>query len=162
MPSLTPSAQFSCSADDVAAAVTQVLRQSKRPNPVYELAGPRVYSYEELVRTVARSAGLRRVLMPAPFSFWGALAGLAEILPHPPHPQPGRVYTDRHYGLRQLAGIRQARNFAAFARRRTRSNAQSKSNDRIPIAYTEGARARCLICRWTRCGACWRNKSQLR
>src|ERR1700722_480812 len=135
MPSLTPSAQFSCSADDVAAAVTQVLRQSKRPNPVYELAGPRVYSYEELVRTVARSAGLRRVLMPAPFSFWGALAGLAEILPHPPHPQPGRVYTDRHYGLRQLAGIRQARNFAAFARRRTRSNAQSKSNDesQLPI-----------------------------
>ena len=122
-------------ADDVAAAVTQVLRQSKRPNPVYELAGPRVYSYEELVRTVARSAGLRRVLMPAPFSFWGALAGLAEILPHPPHPQPGRVYTDRHYGLRQLAGIRQARNFAAFARRRTRSNAQSKSNDesQLPI-----------------------------
>jgi uncharacterized protein YbjT (DUF2867 family) len=71
-------------ADDVAAAITQLLRQSKKPNPVYELAGPRIYSYEELVRTVARAAGLRPVLMRTPFAFWGALAGLAETLPHPP------------------------------------------------------------------------------
>jgi uncharacterized protein YbjT (DUF2867 family) len=71
-------------ADDVAAAITQVLRQSKRPYPIYELAGPRVYSYEELVRTIARTAGLRPVLMWTPFAFWGAVAGLAEILPRPP------------------------------------------------------------------------------
>ena len=71
-------------ADDVAAAITQVLRQSKRPYPIYELAGPRVYSYEELVRTIARTAGLRPVLMRTPFAFWGAVAGLAEILPRPP------------------------------------------------------------------------------
>jgi uncharacterized protein YbjT (DUF2867 family) len=71
-------------ADDVAAAITQVLRQSKKPYPIYELAGPRVYSYEELLRTIARTAGLRPVLMRIPFAFWDALAGLAELLPHPP------------------------------------------------------------------------------
>src|SRR5271155_5806494 len=71
-------------ADDVATAITQVLRQSKKPYPIYELTGPRVYSYEELVRTIARTAGLRPVLMRAPFAFWGAVAGLAEILPRPP------------------------------------------------------------------------------
>jgi uncharacterized protein YbjT (DUF2867 family) len=71
-------------ADDVAAAITQVLRQSKRPYPIYELAGPRVYSYEALVRTIARTAGLRPMLMRTPFAFWGAVAGLAEILPRPP------------------------------------------------------------------------------
>ncbi len=71
-------------ADDVAVAITQVLRQSKKPYPIYELAGPRVYSYEELVRTIARNAGLRPVLTRMPFAFWGALARLAEILPHPP------------------------------------------------------------------------------
>jgi uncharacterized protein YbjT (DUF2867 family) len=71
-------------ADDVAAAMTQVLRQSKKPYPIYELAGPRVYSYEELVRTIARSAGLRPVLMRTPFAFWDAVAGLAEILARPP------------------------------------------------------------------------------
>ena len=71
-------------ADDVAEAITQVLRQSKKPYIIYELAGPRVYSYEELVRTIARTAGLWPVLMRTPFAFWGAVAGLAEILPHPP------------------------------------------------------------------------------
>jgi len=71
-------------ADDVAAAIAQVLRQSKRPSPIYELAGPRVYSYEELLRTIARTAGLRPVLMWMPFALWDALAGVAEILPHPP------------------------------------------------------------------------------
>src|SRR5260370_678983 len=71
-------------ADDVAAAITQVLRQSKKPYPIYELAGPRVYSYEELLRTIARTAGLRPVLMRMPFALWDALAGVAELLPHPP------------------------------------------------------------------------------
>jgi uncharacterized protein YbjT (DUF2867 family) len=70
--------------DDVAAAIAQVLRQTQRPYPIYELAGPRVYSYEELLRTVARTAGLRPVLVRIPFAFWDAVAGLAEILPHPP------------------------------------------------------------------------------
>jgi len=31
-------------ADDVAAAIAQILRQSQKPYPVYELAGPRVYA----------------------------------------------------------------------------------------------------------------------
>jgi uncharacterized protein YbjT (DUF2867 family) len=70
--------------DDVAAAIAQVLRQTQRPYPIYELAGPRVYSYEELLRTIAHTAGLRPVLVRIPFAFWGAVAGLAEILPHPP------------------------------------------------------------------------------
>jgi uncharacterized protein YbjT (DUF2867 family) len=71
-------------ADNVAAAIAQILRQSQKPYPVYELAGPRVYSYEELLRTIARIARLRPVLMRTPFALWDALAGLAERLPQPP------------------------------------------------------------------------------
>ena len=56
----------------------------QKPYPIYELAGPRVYSYEELLRTVARTAGLRPVVMRMPFALWNALAGVAEILPRPP------------------------------------------------------------------------------
>jgi uncharacterized protein YbjT (DUF2867 family) len=70
--------------DDVAAAIAQVLRQTQKPYPIYELAGPRVYSYGELLRTIARTAGLRPVLVRIPFAFWDAAAGLAEFLPHPP------------------------------------------------------------------------------
>jgi uncharacterized protein YbjT (DUF2867 family) len=68
----------------VAAAIAQILRQSQKPYPVCELAGPRVYSYEELLRTIARIAGLRPVLVRVPFAFWEALAGVAEMLPRPP------------------------------------------------------------------------------
>jgi uncharacterized protein YbjT (DUF2867 family) len=71
-------------ADDVAAAIVQVLRLSEAPHPIYELAGPRVYSYEELLQTIAREAGLRPVFMQVPFGAWYALASLAEILPSPP------------------------------------------------------------------------------
>jgi len=70
--------------DDVAAAIAQILRQSQKPYPVYELAGPRIYSYEELLRTIARIAGLRPLLMRMPFAFWNVLAGVAEMLPRPP------------------------------------------------------------------------------
>jgi uncharacterized protein YbjT (DUF2867 family) len=70
--------------DDVAAAIAQILRQSQNPYPVYELAGPRIYSYEELLRIIARIAGLRPALMRMPFAFWNVLAGVAEMLPQPP------------------------------------------------------------------------------
>jgi uncharacterized protein YbjT (DUF2867 family) len=71
-------------ADDVAAAIAQILRQNQKPYPIYELAGPHVYSYEELLRTIARIAGLRPLLMRMPFAFWEVIAGLGEMLPHPP------------------------------------------------------------------------------
>jgi uncharacterized protein YbjT (DUF2867 family) len=70
--------------EDVATAIAQILRQSQKPYPIYELAGPQVYSYEELLRTVARIAGLRPVLMRMPFTFWNAMASVAEMLPQPP------------------------------------------------------------------------------
>jgi uncharacterized protein YbjT (DUF2867 family) len=70
--------------DDVAAAIAQLLRQTQEPSPIYELGGPRIYSYEELLRTIARIAGLRPVLVRMPFVFWDAAAGLAKMLPHPP------------------------------------------------------------------------------
>jgi uncharacterized protein YbjT (DUF2867 family) len=71
-------------ADDVAMAIARILRQTQRPSPIYELAGPRIYSYEQLLRAIARTAGVRPRLVRMPFAFWDAAAGLAEILPHPP------------------------------------------------------------------------------
>ncbi len=103
-------------ADDVAEAITQVLRQSKKPFPIYELAGPRVYSYEELVRTIARAAGLRPVLMRTPFAFWTAVAGLAENLPRPPltRNQVELMQIDAA-ASNNLSGFSRARNFTAIA-----------------------------------------------
>ena len=71
-------------ADDVATAIARILRQSQKPYPVYELGGPRIYSYEELLRTIARSAGLRPLLMRTPFALWDVVGRVAEMLPQPP------------------------------------------------------------------------------
>jgi uncharacterized protein YbjT (DUF2867 family) len=89
-------------ADDVAAAIAKVLQQSERPY----VAGPRVYSYEELLRTIARIAGLRPVLMHTPFAFWLGVAGIAEMLPQPPLTRNQvETYADQHHHLR-LPGFR--------------------------------------------------------
>ena len=108
-------------ADDVAAAIAQILRQSQKPYPVYELAGPRVYSYEELLRTIARVAGLRPVLMRTPFALWDALAGLAEMLPQPP-------LTRNQVELMQIdtTASKTCRGFAHSEFRRDRSKTNSK------------------------------------
>ena len=69
---------------DVAEAIAQILlRPATQPN-VYEFGGPQVFTYEEFLRTVAREAGLRPLLVPFPFGAWHLLARAAEILPRPP------------------------------------------------------------------------------
>jgi uncharacterized protein YbjT (DUF2867 family) len=108
--------------DDVALATAQILVQSQKPYLVYELAGPRVYSYEELLRTIARVAGLRPVLMHMPFALWNGLAGVAEMLPRPPLTRDQvELMQIRHHGLRKPA-----RGFANLKFRRHRSKTNSK------------------------------------
>ena len=50
-------------AEDVAAAVVNALAS---PDSAYELAGPEVLSYDDIVRTVLRTAGRRRRLLHVP------------------------------------------------------------------------------------------------
>ncbi len=71
-------------ADDVAEAIARALQPTQPQARTFELGGPRVYSYEEFLRTVAREANLSPVLVPVPFAAWHALAGIAEILPSAP------------------------------------------------------------------------------
>lgn len=70
--------------EDVAQAIATVLQRADTGGAAFECAGPRVYSYRELLRTLADIAGSRATLLPVPFGVWHALARVAEILPHPP------------------------------------------------------------------------------
>ena len=71
-------------ADDVAEAIARIVSRTEADPSAFECAGPRVYSYEEFLRSVAREAGLRPALMPVPFAVWHGLARAAEFLPNPP------------------------------------------------------------------------------
>jgi uncharacterized protein YbjT (DUF2867 family) len=69
--------------EDVAEAVVRILR-APAASQLYELAGPRVYTYQELLRAIAASAGTRPFLVPFPFSLWHAVGYVAEALPGAP------------------------------------------------------------------------------
>lgn len=65
--------------EDVADAIGRIMQRDKTPG-IFELGGPRVYSYEELLRAVAHQAGLAPRLIPVPFAVWRALAWATEML----------------------------------------------------------------------------------
>ena len=70
--------------EDVAEAIARTFQRDETRATTFECGGPRVYSYEELLRTVAREMGLTSRLVPVPFAAWHALAWTAEVLPNPP------------------------------------------------------------------------------
>ena len=69
--------------EDVADAVVRIL-DAPSPEPIYELGGPRIYRYSELVQTLAKQLGTRSTLIPVPFWAWKIAALVAEGLPRAP------------------------------------------------------------------------------
>ena len=69
---------------DVAQACVKVLADLSTQGRVYELGGPRVYAYEELVRLVIERIDRRTALFPIPFLVWEILAAGLALLPNPP------------------------------------------------------------------------------
>jgi uncharacterized protein YbjT (DUF2867 family) len=69
--------------EDVALAAVRTL-QAPVGRQLYELAGPRVYAYRELLRTIAANVGSRPVLVPFPLGLWHVIGYLSETLPSPP------------------------------------------------------------------------------
>src|ERR1700704_5242064 len=69
--------------EDVAEAIGRVMQRAETPSMIFEFGGPRVYSYEEFLRAVARQAGLTPRLIPIPFAVWHALARASEMFPSP-------------------------------------------------------------------------------
>jgi NADH dehydrogenase len=69
--------------EDVGEAIARIVN-APQAEALYELAGPRIYSYQELLETVGTHVGLRRAFVPVPFVIWQGLAYIAELLPRPP------------------------------------------------------------------------------
>lgn len=70
--------------EDVGEAVGKLMQRTPGEAITVECGGPRVYTYEELLRTIARAASVKPVLVPLPFAAWHALAWGAQVLPSPP------------------------------------------------------------------------------
>jgi len=70
--------------DDVAEACAKVLTDEATRGQIYELGGPDIVTYRDLLRLVLDRTGRWRPLIPVPFAIWEILATLAAILPNPP------------------------------------------------------------------------------
>lgn len=69
---------------DVAAAIVAALDDPAAAGKVFELGGPRAYSFRDLMRMVLRETGRRRLLLPLPFALAMIQGLFFELLPTPP------------------------------------------------------------------------------
>ncbi|TDQ82123.1 NADH dehydrogenase [Dongia mobilis] len=69
---------------DVAAAVLRVLEDPATAGKTYELGGPKVYSFRELLKLMLAEIGRCRLLIPAPFALATLKASVLQLLPVPP------------------------------------------------------------------------------
>ncbi|MBX9700697.1 MAG: complex I NDUFA9 subunit family protein, partial [Acetobacteraceae bacterium] len=69
---------------DVADAVLAAAERADAPGRTYELGGPRVASFRELLRYVVEATGQRRPLVAVPDGIAALQARLCEFLPTPP------------------------------------------------------------------------------
>ena len=69
---------------DVAAGIARIVEDHGTAGGIYELGGPEVYSFRELMETLLRHIGRRRPLLPVPGILAMLPAGLMELSPFPP------------------------------------------------------------------------------
>lgn len=74
---------------DLVAAIMSGLDQPHRPNPaiegrLFELGGPKVYSFKALLEMLLRELGYRRLLLPLPLPIARLQANVLQWLPNPP------------------------------------------------------------------------------
>jgi uncharacterized protein YbjT (DUF2867 family) len=69
---------------DVASAVVAALERDDAPGRTFELGGPRVYSFEELMRYLLEVVDRKRLLLPISFDLARLQGRILELLPEPP------------------------------------------------------------------------------
>ena len=70
--------------EDVADATARVLDDANTQGKIYELGGPRTYTYRQLLEMLQKGKKRKRLLLPVPFFMWETLAAMATLLPNPP------------------------------------------------------------------------------
>ena len=68
---------------DVAAAVAAILSSPKGTGTTYELGGPEILTFRELMEMVLRATGRRRLLVPIPFAIMECYGAMLGLLPQP-------------------------------------------------------------------------------
>jgi NADH dehydrogenase len=68
---------------DVGEAVAKAVAGEAKPGTIYELGGPEVYTFKDLMRFVLATIDRRRLLLPIPFWVAKLIGQLLQFLPAP-------------------------------------------------------------------------------
>ena len=68
---------------DVAAAIAAALQSEAARGRTYELGGPTIYSFRQLLELMLRETGRKRVLLPLPFGIASFLSFFLQLAPKP-------------------------------------------------------------------------------
>jgi uncharacterized protein YbjT (DUF2867 family) len=68
---------------DVAAAIVAALDSEAARGRTYELGGPTIYSFRQLMQIVLAQTGRRRLLLPMPFGLATLKSFFLQLLPNP-------------------------------------------------------------------------------
>lgn len=69
---------------DIACALARLCADKPPTHPIYELGGPDILTYRQILTQVLTHLGRKRPMLPVPFAAWHAMAALASLLPNPP------------------------------------------------------------------------------
>ena len=91
---------------DVADAVMAALERPDSAGRIYELAGPRVWTFRELLAFILQQTGRRRPLVEIPMGLARVQARLGELLPNPPLTRDQLILLGRdNVAARDLPGL---------------------------------------------------------
>jgi NADH dehydrogenase len=100
-------------AGDVATAIADAVDGRAKPGTIYELGGPDILSFKELMEFTLRTIERRRILLPIPFPLARPLAAVAQFVPGAPL-TPDQVAMLRADNIVSDAAKHGGRTFDAF------------------------------------------------
>ena len=98
---------------DVAHAIAKAAASDTKPGMTYELGGPEVRTFKELIEFVLEALGQHRVLVPIPFALAELQASVLQFLPTPPL-TPGQVELLKRDNVVSAAAKREGRTLEAL------------------------------------------------
>ena len=100
-------------AGDVAAAIAAAVAGETKPGATYELGGPEILTFRDLMEFVLATIERRRLLVPIPFGLARLQAALLQFMPKPLL-TPDQVALLRHDSVVSDAAIREQRTLAGL------------------------------------------------
>ena len=127
-------------AGDVASAVVAAIEGRAEDGQIYELGGPEVKSFKELMQFVLATIGRRRLLLPIPFALARLQASVLQLMPKPLlTPDQVELLQQRQ---RRVGGGQARRPHARGARHRSRRHGDDRAVVSVAVPQDRPVRRR--------------------